>query len=125
MDLSRLHFWLNILLAFGSLVMESIGLYITYRWIVTISIVSNETRALLLGESLDRLLSNDKALQAIAILFLFASVVRLMVSAASWKFRLEHDRERLTRIEDDAYDRLVAEEHRKKSGHAALGKEKI
>ena len=82
-------FYAKVFLSLLSLLIEGAGMYFTYRWIVTISVVDTNTRKILLGDVLSSYSNNITTLQFIGVMFLFHSFFFMMISAAKWKRRLE------------------------------------
>ena len=82
-------FYAKVFLSLLSLLIEGAGMYFTYRWIVTISVVDANTRKILLGDVLSSYSNNVTTLQFIGVVFLFHSFFFMMISAAKWKRRLE------------------------------------
>lgn len=83
------HFKLETAIAFATLLFSAIGMYFTFRWITTVSIVDQKTRDLLLGDILAAHFNSVQMLQFLGVLFLSYSFFNIMIVAAKWKRRLE------------------------------------
>ena len=82
-------FTLETIMAFGTLLISAVGMYFTFRWITTVSIVDQKTRDLLLGDMLSTYFNSVPTLQFLGVLFLSYSFFHMMITAAKWKRRLE------------------------------------
>lgn len=87
-------FLLKTFQAFSTLLFGAVGMYFTYRWVITMSKVDEHTKTLLAGPTLAPLLSNIDTLQIIGALYLGYAFFWLLMTAAGWKDYLEQFRKR-------------------------------
>ena len=82
-------FSLEILQAFFSLLMGVMGIYFIMRWGITLGLVNQEARELLLGKSVSDALADQNLMHALVAVYVGVAFFQFMVHASSVKQRLE------------------------------------
>lgn len=88
-------FRLGAVYAVISVTLSLLGVYFIVRWGITLSVVGEDTRRLLLGESMSNLMDDPETIQMLVAVYVGISFMGFMVGVVKWKKHIEQETKRV------------------------------
>lgn len=100
-------FTFDTLHALFALIGGVLGIYFVMRWGITLGRVDDNSREMLLGQTLNELLTDTNTIHTIVAIYVGVVFFKFMVAASGWKQYLESSRRRL--VYHQQRERIVSE----------------